>query len=106
MSLDFSYVFQGPVATQLLAEYGVDVIKVERPESGDWSRVWDPFVGGVSMPVANLNRNKCALSINLKHASGKIAVNRLLQRIKNPDLEPTRISLESELIIRESCGSH
>lgn len=37
---------------------------------------------------------------------GAVAVNRLLQRIKNPDLEPTRISLESELIIRESCGSH
>jgi LacI family transcriptional regulator len=37
---------------------------------------------------------------------GKVAVNRLLQRIKNPNLAPTRILLESELVIRESCGSH
>jgi crotonobetainyl-CoA:carnitine CoA-transferase CaiB-like acyl-CoA transferase len=77
--IDFSHVFQGPVATQLLADYGADVIKVERPESGDWSRVWGPFVGGVSMPFANLNRNKRALSINLKHVSGKEIMMKLIQ---------------------------
>jgi LacI family transcriptional regulator len=37
---------------------------------------------------------------------GEVAVDRLLKRIQNPDLEPTHISLESSLIIRESCGSH
>lgn len=78
--IDFSHVFQGPVATQLLADYGADVIKVERPTTGDWSRVWGPFVDGVSMPFANLNRNKRMLSINLKHDSGKSIMMKLVER--------------------------
>jgi crotonobetainyl-CoA:carnitine CoA-transferase CaiB-like acyl-CoA transferase len=72
--LDFSHVFQGPVATQLLADYGADVIKVERPDMGDWSRAWGPFVDGVSMPFANLNRNKRSLTVNMKHPAGRQVV--------------------------------
>jgi crotonobetainyl-CoA:carnitine CoA-transferase CaiB-like acyl-CoA transferase len=81
--LDFTHVFQGPVATQLLADYGADVIKVERQNSGDWSRVWGPFVEDVSMPFANLNRNKRMLSINLKHETGKSI---MLELIKQSDV--------------------
>jgi crotonobetainyl-CoA:carnitine CoA-transferase CaiB-like acyl-CoA transferase len=77
--LDFSHVFQGPVATQLLADYGADVIKVERPGSGDWSRKWGPFVDGVSMPFANLNRNKRCLTVDVKHPSGKEIILTLIQ---------------------------
>jgi crotonobetainyl-CoA:carnitine CoA-transferase CaiB-like acyl-CoA transferase len=69
--LDFSHVFQGPVATQLLADFGADVIKIERPGSGDWSRSWGPYVDGVSMPFANLNRNKRCLAVNMKDPRGK-----------------------------------
>jgi crotonobetainyl-CoA:carnitine CoA-transferase CaiB-like acyl-CoA transferase len=68
--IDFSHVFQGPVATQLLADFGADVIKIERPGSGDWSRQWGPFVGGVSLPFANLNRNKRCVSIDMKQPDG------------------------------------
>ena len=53
--VDFTHVYQGPVGTQLLADHGADVIKVERPEAGDWSRRWGPFVHGVSLPYAGLN---------------------------------------------------
>jgi crotonobetainyl-CoA:carnitine CoA-transferase CaiB-like acyl-CoA transferase len=77
--LDFSHVFQGPVATQLLADYGADVIKVERPDGGDWSRNWGPFVADVSMPFANLNRNKRSLTINAKHPTGKEILLKLVQ---------------------------
>ncbi len=63
--LDFSHVYQGPVGTQLLADFGADVIKVERPAGGDWSRAWGPFVKGVSLPFANLNRNKRSIAIDL-----------------------------------------
>lgn len=75
--LDFSHVFQGPVGTQLLADYGADVIKVERPGAGDWSRAWGPFVRGMSLPFANLNRNKRSIAIDLKAPEGKEVVRRL-----------------------------
>lgn len=45
------------------------------------------------------------ISVNPKRI-GKIAVDRLLKRIESPDIEPTHISLEATLMIRESCGSH
>ncbi len=77
--LDFSHVYQGPVGTQILADYGADVIKVERPGVGDWSRAWGPFVKGVSLPFANLNRNKRSIAINLKAPEGKTLIDRLLK---------------------------
>ncbi len=76
--LDFSHVFQGPVATQLLADYGADVIKVERPGAGDWSRSWGPFIEGVSMPFAGLNRNKRSLAVNMKEPAGKEIIYQLV----------------------------
>ena len=72
--LDLSHVFQGPVATQLLADFGADVIKVERPGGGDWSRMWGPFVDGVSMPFACLNRNKRSIAVDLKAPDGNAVI--------------------------------
>ena len=68
--LDFTHVYQGPVCTQLLADFGAEVIKVERPGMGDWSRQWGPFVTDVSLPFAGLNRNKRSLALNLKDERG------------------------------------
>lgn len=76
--IDFSHVFQGPVGTQILADHGADVIKIERPGAGDWSRAWGPFVKEVSLPFANLNRNKRSLAVNLKDESGKAMVRQLI----------------------------
>jgi crotonobetainyl-CoA:carnitine CoA-transferase CaiB-like acyl-CoA transferase len=78
--LDFSHVYQGPVGTQLLADYGADVIKVERPGAGDWSRSWGPFTKEVSLPFANLNRNKRSLSVNTKSAEGKALILKLVEK--------------------------
>lgn len=69
--VDFSHVFQGPVGSQLLADYGADVIKVERPGFGDWSREWGPYIGGMSLPFAGLNRNKRSVAFDLKSEAGK-----------------------------------
>lgn len=77
--LDFSHVYQGPVGTQLLADYGADVIKVERPGSGDWSRSWGPFVKEVSLPFANLNRNKRSITVDMKQEAGKEVVRKLVR---------------------------
>ncbi|MCC5846914.1 MAG: CoA transferase [Verrucomicrobia bacterium] len=76
--LDFSHVYQGPVGTQLLADYGADVIKVERPGAGDWSRSWGPFVKEVSLPFANLNRNKRSVTVDMKSPEGKAFVLKLV----------------------------
>lgn len=81
--LDFSHVFQGPVGTQLLGDFGADVIKIERPGAGDWSRRWGPFIGDVSMPFVSLNRNKRSLVLDLKtEAARKI----LLELVKTSDV--------------------
>ena len=76
--LDFTHVFQGPVCTQLLADFGADVIKVERPGVGDWSRAWGPFVDDVSLPFAGLNRNKRSLALNMKDERGLQVVRKLV----------------------------
>lgn len=81
--LDFTHVYQGPVGTQLLADYGADVIKVERPGSGDWSRAWGPFTQGVSLPFANLNRNKRSITVDLKSPEGKELI---LKLVKSADV--------------------
>lgn len=78
--LDFTHVYQGPVGTQILADYGADVIKVERPGSGDWSRRWGPFVNGVSLPFAGLNRNKRSVAIDVKHPLGRRAIYDLVRK--------------------------
>lgn len=81
--LDFSHVYQGPVGTQILADYGADVIKVERPGSGDWSRAWGPFVNDISLPFANLNRNKRSITVDMKQEEGKALIRKL---VKNSDI--------------------
>jgi len=77
--LDFSHVYQGPVGTQILADYGADVIKVERPGSGDWSRAWGPFIKDVSLPFANLNRNKRSVTVDMKQEDGKEMIRKLVR---------------------------
>ncbi len=76
--VDFSHVFQGPVGTQLLADFGADVIKIERPGGGDWSRAWGPYVEGVSLPFATLNRNKRSVALDLRSELGKEVILRLI----------------------------
>lgn len=77
--IDMTHVFQGPVGMQLLGDLGADVIKVERPDSGDWSRRWGPYIEGVSMPFASLNRNKRSLALNLKSPKGIEALHKLIE---------------------------
>jgi crotonobetainyl-CoA:carnitine CoA-transferase CaiB-like acyl-CoA transferase len=77
--IDFSHVFQGPMCTQLLGDFGADIIKIERPGSGDWSRSWGPFIHDVSLPFLSLNRNKRSLAINLKNDAAKEVLSILIQ---------------------------
>src|SRR5512142_683314 len=77
--LDFSHVFQGPVGTQIFADFGADVIKVERPGQGDWSRDWGPYINDVSMPFASLNRNKRSVTLDLRKEGAKQIAQQLAQ---------------------------
>jgi len=76
--IDFTHVLQGPLATQLLADFGADVIKVERAGMGDWTRGYGPHRGGMSLPFAGLNRNKRSIVVDVRTPAGKEVVMRLL----------------------------
>ena len=72
--LDFTQVMMGPCATQMLADFGADVIKIERPGAGDLSR---NFFGETSEEAMNnavfssLNRNKRSVTIDTKSEEGR-----------------------------------
>ena len=69
--LDFSRVLAGPFCTQLLADLGAEVLKIERPETGDDTRAWGPpFVGGESAYYLCANRGKGSLVLDLSAAGG------------------------------------
>ena len=72
--LDLSRVLAGPWATQLLADLGASVIKVERPGTGDETRAWGPpWLPGTreSSYFASANRNKRSITVDLQQPSGQ-----------------------------------
>jgi len=79
--LDLSRVMAGPWSTQLLADYGAEVIKVERPDGGDDTRSWGPPWLGESQEDAayfqSANRNKRSLTVNFAHADGRAIIRQL-----------------------------
>ena len=71
--IDFTQVMLGPSATQVLADYGADVIKIERPGTGDLSRSSIPDdPDGLDNPVfRSLNRNKRSIALDLRKVDGR-----------------------------------
>ncbi|MFD7501387.1 CaiB/BaiF CoA transferase family protein [Streptomyces sp. NPDC059850] len=67
-----------PFATRQLADLGARVIKVERPDGGDFARRYDTSVHGESSYFVWLNRSKESLTLDLKSARGRDIVERLL----------------------------
>ncbi len=86
--LDMSRILAGPWAGQLLADFGADVVKVERPGSGDDTRAWGPpFLrdaeGSETTDAAyymSANRGKRSITIDLAAAEGQAVVRRLAAR--------------------------
>lgn len=75
--LDFTQMMLGPYATQLLGDLGADVIKVERPKTGEWERglaMTGELVGGVSAAFLAMNRNKRSVAVDLKDTVARDAL--------------------------------
>ena len=64
--IDTSSVVAAPLATMMLADQGADVIKVEMPGRGDFTRQAGNRRGGVSASFLNNNRNKRSITVDLK----------------------------------------
>uniref|UniRef100_A0A3B4BEC1 Uncharacterized protein n=1 Tax=Periophthalmus magnuspinnatus TaxID=409849 RepID=A0A3B4BEC1_9GOBI len=64
-------VLAGPFATMILGDLGAEVIKVEKPGSGDDTRAWGPpFVGSESVYFLSINRNKKSIAVDMKNPQG------------------------------------
>jgi len=85
--LDLTRILAGPVCTQLFGDLGADVIKVERPGSGDDTRKWGPpYVKDArgqdtteSAYYLSANRNKRSLAVDVAHPEGVVLLKRLLK---------------------------
>jgi CoA:oxalate CoA-transferase len=77
--IDFGQIFQGPYATLLLAKAGANVIKVEPPHGEPLRRRAAPGKS-TTLPIAMLNQNKRAVTLNLKHASGRELLFAMIRR--------------------------
>src|ERR1700693_5835597 len=78
--LDFTHVQSGPTCTQLLAWFGADVIKIERPGTGDVTREQLRDIDGVdSLYFTMLNHNKRSITIDSKSAGGKRILEKLIK---------------------------
>jgi len=69
--IDLTRVLAGPYCTMILADMGAEVIKVERPGTGDDSREFGPFIKNMSAYFVSINRNKKSITLNLKTDKGK-----------------------------------
>jgi crotonobetainyl-CoA:carnitine CoA-transferase CaiB-like acyl-CoA transferase len=77
--VDLARVMTGPFCTMMLADMGAEVIKVERPGTGDDTRQWGPpFFEGEAAYYLSVNRNKRSIAIDLKSDGGKAALWRLI----------------------------
>ena len=106
--VDLSQILAGPYATYQLALLGAEVIKIERPDSGDWSRAGPAPEGlegqGMGNAFLTQNANKKSLTLDLKTDDGRAAVLRLLRKadVFVENFKPgtaARLGLDSEVVM-------
>ena len=82
--LDLSRLLPGAYASQMLADFGADVMKIEEPGSGDYGRYMSPHgPGGMSLFFLAINRNKRSTTLNLKSPLGRAI---LLRMVRSADV--------------------
>jgi CoA:oxalate CoA-transferase len=77
--VDLTHMLAGPYCTWILGALGADVVKVEMPGRGDFTRSVAPFADNMSVYFSSVNRNKRSIAINLKEPLGRDALLRLVQ---------------------------
>ena len=78
---DFTRVLAGPLCTQLLADEGARVIKVEEPARGDETRHWGPpFKDEIATYFLAVNRNKESIALDLRSDEGRALAHELIER--------------------------
>jgi len=76
--LDLTRYLAGPYCSMILADLGAEVIKVERPGTGDGSRQWGPpFIQGESAYFLSINRNKKSMTLNLQSEKGRTILHKM-----------------------------
>ena len=83
--IDLTWYISGPYCTKLLADYGADVIKIEKPGEGDPARKFPPFLNDEPDPeksglFLHLNTSKKGITLNLKSNEGKKIFSRLVEK--------------------------
>ena len=79
--LDMSRVLAGPWASQLLGDYGADVVKIERPGCGDETRAWGPpWLGSESAYFLSTNRNKRSVTVDIARPGGQRVIRELVTK--------------------------
>lgn len=74
--LDATQMLAGPICTMRLADLGADVLKIEAPGAGDWTRQHgfaNAYINGETTAYLGLNRNKRSVTLNLKQPEGRAA---------------------------------
>ena len=85
--IDLTRVLGGPYCTQILADHGADVIKVE-PPAGDEVRDWGPpFHDDDAAYFVGINRNKRSIGLDLASEGGRIVLMKMLSERRRPDRE-------------------
>src|SRR5437867_4152354 len=69
-----------PFCSRQLADMGADVVKIERPDGGDFARGYDGVLNGLSAYFAWLNRGKRSIALDVKHARDREVSMRLVER--------------------------
>jgi len=78
---DFTRILSGPLCTMVLADLGAEVIKVERPATGDDTRTWGPpFVGDDAAYFLSVNRNKKSIELDLANPDDFETVLQIIER--------------------------
>ena len=77
-AVDIANFLAGPIASMFLADFGAEVIKVDRPETGDELRFWGNDKNGVGLMYKMVNRNKQSVTADLRTPLGVESVKRLV----------------------------